>query len=42
MKNKLFYTAPLCEQEELEPENPVLSTSTTEGIDLPDIPEEDF
>lgn len=42
MKNKLFYSAPICEQEALEAENPVLSTSTTEGIDLPDIPEENF
>jgi hypothetical protein len=42
MKNKAFYIAPACEQEALEPEKSVLSVSKTEGIDLPDIPEEDF
>jgi|GEM_PF-1691304 hypothetical protein len=42
MKSKLLYTAPYCEQEVLEPENAVLTVSSTEGIDLPDIPEEDF
>jgi len=42
MKTKAFYIAPVCEQEALEPENSVLTVCSTEGIDLPDIPEEDF
>ena len=41
MKNKLLYIAPYCEQEALEPENSVLTTSAVD-IDVPDLTEEDF
>lgn len=42
MKTKAFYIAPMCEQEALEPENSVLTTSTTEGITIPETDEDDF
>ena len=42
MKNKKLYLAPECEFQELEPENSLLTDSTTEGIEIPVSDEEDF